>query len=198
MEHGIDHDALDDALRRCGSSWDAAQTHGLLSGQLAISGAESGFGWLAQVLEGTQHADGDRAECEVMLSALFESTYRQLAERLSAFEPLLPGDSDSTAVRAVALAHWCEGYLHGLVSTSHAEALKARLAAAPLADIIKDMLEITRASAEDDADEESDERAYTEIVEYLRVAAQLVYEELAEFRNESIDNSARRGADALH
>ncbi|MDH3533966.1 MAG: UPF0149 family protein, partial [Gammaproteobacteria bacterium] len=178
--------------------WDAAQTHGLLSGQLAISGAESGFGWLAQVLEGTQHADGDRAECEVMLSALFESTYRQLAERLSAFEPLLPGDSDSTAVRAVALAHWCEGYLHGLVSTSHAEALKARLAAAPLADIIKDMLEITRASAEDDADEESDERAYTEIVEYLRVAAQLVYEELAEFRNESIDNSARRGADALH
>lgn len=198
MEHGIDHDALDNALRRCGSSWDASQTHGLLSGQLAISGAESGFGWLAQVLEGTQHADGDRAECEVMLSALFESTYRQLAERLSAFEPLLPGDSDSTAVRAVALAHWCEGYLHGLVSTSHAEALKARLAAAPLADIIKDMLEITRASAEDDADEESDERAYTEIVEYLRVAAQLVYEELAEFRNESIDNSARRGADALH
>jgi len=198
MEHGIDHDALDNALRRCGSSWDASQTHGLLSGQLAISGAESGFGWLTQVLEGTQQADGDRAECEAMLSALFESTYRQLAERLSAFEPLLPGDSDSTAVRAVALAHWCEGYLHGLVSTSHAEALKARLAAAPLADIIKDMLEITRASAEDDADEESDERAYTEIVEYLRVAAQLVYEELAEFRNESIDNSARRGADALH
>lgn len=198
MEHGIDHDALDDALKRCGSSWDAAQTHGLLSGQLAISGADSGFGWLAQVLEGTGEADRERAECEAMLSALFETTYRQLEQRLSEFEPLLPADSDSTAARAAALAHWCEGFLHGLVSSSHAGALKARLAAAPVADIIKDMLEVTRASAEDGDGDESDEQAYTEIVEYLRVAAQLIYEELADFRHESMTSSARSGADALH
>ncbi len=27
-----------------------------------------------------------------------------------------------TIVRATALAHWCEGFLHGLVSASHGEA----------------------------------------------------------------------------
>jgi uncharacterized protein YgfB (UPF0149 family) len=65
----------------------------------------------------------------------------------------------------------------------HGEALKQRLGEEPLADIIKDMLQITRASADDDGDEESNEIAYTELVEYLRVAAQLTYEELADFRH---------------
>ena len=29
---------LDEALRRCGASWDAAQAHGLLTGRLAVGG----------------------------------------------------------------------------------------------------------------------------------------------------------------
>lgn len=196
MEVTVEHDVLDQALKRCGASWDAAQTHGLLSGRLAIAGADSGFSWLSQVLEGTDPDDAQRGECEAMLSALFESTYQQLSDRQSEFEPLLPEDDDSTAVRAAALAHWCEGFLHGLVSGEHGDALKKRLSAEPLADIIKDMLEITRAVADGDGDAESDEKAYAELVEYLRVAAQLTYEELVDFRrprSESGDEGLKPG-----
>ncbi len=182
MEPSIEHDALDAALRRCGASWDAAQTHGLLSGRLAIAGAEAGFDWLNQVLDGTDPGNALRNECEVMLGKLFESTYRQLSERQSAFEPLLPDDQDSAAVRAAALGHWCEGFLHGLVSGDHGDALKERLGSEPLADIIKDMLQITRAAADEECDDETNEEAYAELVEYLRVAVQLTYEELVEFR----------------
>ena len=185
-ETQIDHSELDAALRRCGASWDAAQTHGLLSGRLAVAGGDSGFGWLSQVLEGTDTSDALRSECEVMLGNLFETTYRQLSERQSEFEPLLPDDSDPTAVRAAALAHWCEGFLHGLVSSDHGDALKQRLASDPLADIIRDMLQITRATVDEGSDEESDEEAYAELVEYLRVAAQLTYEELVEFRRPAV------------
>ena len=182
MEPLIDHHALEAALKRCGASWDAAQTHGLLSGRLAVAGADSGFGWLNQVLEGTEPNDALRSECEVLLGKLFETTYRQLSERQSQFEPLLPDDQDSTAVRAAALGHWCEGFLHGLVSADHGDALRERLGSEPLADIIKDMLQITRAAADEEGDDEADEEAYAELVEYLRVAVQLTYEELAEFR----------------
>ncbi len=199
MDQAIRHDELDTALRRCGASWDAAQTHGLLAGRLAIAGANSGFEWLGQVLEGTDSADALRSECELMLGTLFESTYRQLAERQSEFEPLLPDDDDSTEVRAAALARWCEGFLHGLVSSEHSDALKERLSADPLADIIKDMLQITRATVEDGSDEESNEAAYAELVEYLRVAAQLTYEELVEFRDETTGDPADDGdAEVLH
>ena len=194
MEQGIDHYVLEDALKRCGSGWDASQSHGLLSGRLAIAGADSGFDWLSQVLEGTNKADTMRAECESMLGALFEGTYRQLDERQSEFEPLLPNVDDCTSVRATALAHWCEGFLHGLVAANHGDDLKTRLAAEPLADIIRDMLQITRASADEDSDTQSDDSAYTELVEYVRVATQLVYEELADLRRPTSESAN----DALH
>jgi yecA family protein len=185
MESDVSHDTLNDALRRCGATWDAAQCHGLLSSRLAIVGAGAGVEWFQQVLDGADASDASREDCERLLGALFNVTYRQLSERLSEFAPLLPDDSDSTSIRAVALGHWCEGFLHGLVSAELGDALKQRLAEDPLADIIKDMLQITRASAEEDDDEDDSEIAYMELVEYLRVAAQLAYEELAEFRRPS-------------
>ncbi|MDJ0814191.1 MAG: UPF0149 family protein [Woeseiaceae bacterium] len=194
----MEHDRLEDALRRCGSGWDASQAHGLLAGRLAIGGADSGFDWLSQVLEGTDANDVLRAECETLLGALFEHTLRQLSERQSEFEPLLPDDGETTPIRAAALAHWCEGFLHGLVSARHGDALKERLAAEPLADIIRDMLEITRAAADEDDASDADEEAYVELVEYLRVAAQLTYEELAEIRDPAGSTDDREGSGALH
>ena len=186
MSAEIDHDIFDDALKRCGANWDAAQSHGALSGRLAVTGAAGMQDIVATVLDGTDTSNALRRECESMLETLYQRTHRQLSERLSDFSPLLPDDEDPAARRTEAIAHWSEGYLHGLVSSGHDDALKSRLAAEPIADIIKDLLEITRAVVgEDDEDEES-EAAYAEIVEYLRVAAQLVYEELADLRPERV------------
>ena len=193
MEEKVDHDVLDDALKRCGASWDAAQTHGLLTGRLAIAGVPAGPDWLQQVLEGTDENSALQYECRQLLDALYQSTYWQLTERLSEFTPLLPDDDADAALRALAMAHWCEGFLHGLVSAQHGDAVRDRLAAEPLSDIIRDMLEITRAEVDADADDEGTEAAYAELVEYLRVAAQLAYEELADLRNRPSE-----GPDTLH
>ena len=182
MEPSVNHDELDAALKRCGASWDAGQAHGLLCSRLAILGADAGIGWLDQILEGSDPDNALRRECESMLDALYAYTHRQLADRQSEFEPLLPDDSDSTITRADAIARWCEGFLHGLVSGSPDENLKERLSSDPLSDIIKDMLQITRAAVDEGLDDETNESAYTDLVEYLRVAVQLTYEELAEFR----------------
>lgn len=183
MEEKVGYDELESALRRCGASWDAAQTHGLLTGRLAIAGVAAGPEWFLQVLEGTDESNAFRKECQTMLDTLYQATFWQLSERLSDFYPLLPDDDADAAQRTEAMAHWCEAFLHGLVSSEHDQALKDRLAAEPLSDIIKDMLQITRASIDEDSDEEDNEAAYAEIVEYIRVAAQLAYEELADIRN---------------
>ena len=197
MISDVDHDTLNDALRRCGATWDAAQAHGLLSSRLAVAGAAGGLDWLHQVLEGTDESDALRSECAAMLNTLFQDTLRQLSERLSEFAPLLPDDSDSASARAAALAHWCEGFLHGLVSVDYGEALKERLAGDPLADIIRDMLQLTRADVGEDSDDETNEAAYAEIVEYVRVAVQLTYEELADLRSRPGEFSTGAG-ETLH
>lgn len=197
MGYEVDYDNLNDALRRCGVSWDAAQAHGLLSSRLAVGGADAGTGWLQQVLQEADESDALRTECEGLLNTLFQDTLRRLSERLSEFEPLLPDDSDSASLRASALARWCEAFLHGLVSIDHGVALKQRLAKDPLADIIRDMLQLTRAAADEESDDETNEAAYAEIVEYVRVAVQLAYEELAEFRGRSGNPQAESG-ETLH
>jgi len=183
MAEQLNHDALEAALKRCGANWSAAQSHGLLAGRLAVAGPGCGAEWLAMVLDGVDNNNALRTECENMLSSAFGEAYRQLAERLSEFEPLLPDDAEGAGTRTTGLAHWCEGFLHGLVSTQHADELKKRLAAEPLVDIIRDMLQITRAAVDDDDDDEANEEAYAELVEYLRVAAQLAFEELADIRD---------------
>ena len=183
MEENVAYEQLEDALRRCGSSWDAAQAHGLLTGRLATGGVASGPEWLLQVLEGVDENNAARAACQQLLDVLYQATFWQLTERLSEFAPLLPDDETDAQVRTVAMAHWSEGFLHGLVSTQHGDALKERLAAEPLSDIIRDMLQITRAGVDEEVDEEVNEAAYAEIVEYLRVAAQLAYEELSDIRH---------------
>lgn len=192
VEQSVNHDELDAALKRCGATWDAGQAHGLLCSRLAVLGADAGTGWLDQVLAGSDPDNVLRRECEILLDALYAYTHRQLSQRQSEFQPLLPDDSDSTIIRAEAIAHWCEGFLHGLVSGSPDVGLKKRLADEPLSDIIKDMLQITRATVDEDTEEETNEAAYADLVEYLRVAAQLTFEELAEFR------SAPDGTEVLH
>jgi len=182
MELVIDYSDLEAALSRCGSTWNAGQAHGLLCSRLALAGGEGASRWLAQVLADTDPENEFRAECETLLGALCTATWQQLAERQSDLRLVLPEDDDPVQLRADAMGQWCEGFLHGLVSEKHGDELRARLAGDPLSDIIKDLLEITRASADDEDESES---AWAELVEYLRVIAQLTYEELAEFRDPS-------------
>lgn len=196
MDEKVDHDRLDEALKRCGATWDAAQSHGLLTGRLAVAGVAAGPQWLLQVLKGVESSEAEQGECRKMLDTLFQATYWQLSERLSEFTLLLPDDHSDARERAAAMAHWCEGFLHGLVSAAHGDALRDRLAAEPLADIIRDLLQVTRADVDGDEDEETNESAYAELLEYLRVAAQLTYEELSDLR-ERPSTSARR-QDTVH
>lgn len=197
MDEKVDHDELDDALKRCGSNWDAAQTHGLLTGRLAVAGVQAGPEWYLQVLEGTDEANAQLSACQTMLDTLYQTTFWQLSERFSEFAPLLPDDFSDASERTAAMARWCEGFLHGLVSAKHGDALRDRLAAEPLSDIIRDILQITRAEIDDETDEETNEAAYVELVEYLRVAAQLAYEELAEIRHAG-EGDATSSPDTMH
>ena len=197
MNQLIDHNELDESLQRCGSNWSAGQVHGLLCSRLSVAGADGAAMWISQVLADTNPEDLERNACEALLDSLCSNTWQQLVERQSEFVLLLPDDEDSAVVRTAAMGYWCEGFLHGLVAEKHNEELKTRLAAEPLADIIKDMLEITRVTVGEDSDDDEDENAYAELVEYLRVAVQLAYEELAEFRT-PVNSESPDTSETLH
>ena len=132
MESIIDHNELDAALRSCGSTWNAGQAHGLLCSRLALTGADGASPWLKQVLADTDPDNAQRTECASMLEALWATTCRKLSARQSDFMLLLPDNDDPAPAKAEAMGQWCEGFLHGLVSETHGDELRARLASDPL------------------------------------------------------------------
>jgi uncharacterized protein YgfB (UPF0149 family) len=203
MSSVIDHNEVEAALRASGSSWSAAQAHGLLCSRLAVLGVDGGADWLGLLFQDSAAANDAHTDDIMILQQAGTETYRQFADRQSAFDLLLPDESESISTIATAMAEWCEGFLHGLVSDVKGESLKQKLAAEPLSDIIRDMLEMTRAAAGvDDGvegdDEEGDDEALTELIEYLRVAAPLVYEELEELRRPAGPLTTLPESDAVH
>ena len=97
------------------------------------------------------------------------------------FEPLLPDDEQPLNGRANALALWCTGFLYGLGTgqISDLEALNG-----DVGEIVRDFTEISRATGDDADADESNEQAYAELVEFIRVAAQVVFEELLPLRRQ--------------
>lgn len=197
MDQSIDHNELDEMLRACGSNWNAGQVHGLLCSRLSVAGTAGVAMWASQVLAGTEADEPACHRCRSILDTLSSFTWQQLAARQSEFDLLLPDDAEPADVRAEAMGFWCEGFLHGLVAEKHSEELKKRLAVDPLADIIKDMLEITRITVGDEDESKDNEAAYAELVEYIRVATQITYEELADFRP-AADELLLVESDTLH
>ncbi len=186
-KYSINFMDLENALDACGSSWHSAQAHGLLCGRLSVLGAYAFSVCVEQIFDNAAKESGQCNECESMLESIFKDTWLQLVERQSEFELFLPDDDLSIDDRTDAISQWCDGFLHGLVTGQRPKKLKEYLTKDPIDSIIKDFLEITRATTDTDTNCEDNERAFNEIMEYIRVSVQLIYEDLAEFRNDATD-----------
>jgi len=168
------HD-LDETLRRAGAACDAAESHGTLCGALC-AGLDSDAPWLEHILDQATGTPEAQRRCREALTALRDSTHGQLAGGSLEFAPLLPDDELSLADRTDALSEWCQGFLYGIGLAG--DRLKLEELSEECGEILKDISQISQAGFEGDGASDEDETAYAEIVEYVRMGVQLLYEEL--------------------
>ena len=169
---------FEDVLATAGSLADAAEAHGSLCGALCSMSPYRMQDWVNEILpDGSALSD----ESAAMLERVFTATANSFGEQGMEFEPLLPDDEQPLNGRANALALWCSGFLYGLGSghISDLEALNG-----DVGEIVRDFTEISRATGDDADADESNEQAYAELVEFIRVAAQVVFEELLPLRRQ--------------
>ena len=159
---------LDRKLRH--SSWKsgASEAHGLLSG-LACRGIRSEQlrtrAWLLQLSEKT---DLD------LLEGLYDWILRDLHSDGFEFALLLPGADADCAQKTESLADWCGGFVQGFLHDG--ERVLADFPAA-VREALDDIIAISRVDPNPPTNDET-ERQLAEIEEYLRVAAQIIFEEL--------------------
>jgi uncharacterized protein len=151
-----------------------AEIHGLVTGLLCTGNADADPEDIGQLLQPPQN-----------LPDLARKIFQQLADASKAqlsgleydFQPLLPSDVDPLRARVVALAEWCDGFTVGFAAacfqpesklgTEVRETLADFAQFAGMADSINEL-------------SDHDEVDYMELVEYVRMAATMVYQQLAD------------------
>lgn len=165
------YDAAARLLHEAGVTTSPAEVHGIITGVLcAPQGAR--VAWQELVLGREVQQPPALAQ---LLTVLHRTTHAHLNGMECDFAPLLPGDEHSLAEQIEGLSDWCSGYLLGL----HAGGVKeGETLAGDAGEVIRDIARISEADLDASLADEEEARALVEIVEYLRVGVQLVFEEL--------------------
>ena len=172
----MDYSALNNLCDGMALDIGAAECHGLLCGMICASPDAQGADWLA-LLDETENAAQSVLDSQQrqQLLQLYEQTEQQLKADDFSLELLLPDDDEPLQHRTRAIVEWCQGFLYG--AGNGRISLETELSD-DVREILTDFSEISRASYEGDEDNDEDEAAYIELVEYIRGAVMLIFTEL--------------------
>jgi uncharacterized protein YgfB (UPF0149 family) len=177
---------LTNALSTTSLKLHPSQAHGLICGILCGK-LDKEAAWEALVTGGKESS-----EAHEVLQELFNQSTQQLKEFLFELQLMLPPDSEELPERAEALTLWCQGFLTGLklvqIPIVHREP-------SDITDAINDLIEIAKMNYEEVVASEEDEAAYAELVEYVRMAAILIYQEVKE---QSVSQKQSDASNQLH
>ena len=161
------------ALHSGHSPMHPSQVHGYLCGLICATGGATNAAWQQQIF-----GDSPDATSVDTLQNLYETSYHQMTDFSFEFSLLLPEGDAKIDVRTEALGLWSQGFLTGLqqenVPIENREP-------SDLTEAIDDLVEIAQVNFDsmNEADNNDDnETAYFELVEYVRLAALLVFHEL--------------------
>jgi uncharacterized protein YgfB (UPF0149 family) len=153
-----------------------AEAHGTLAGALCATGAYRLEDWLADILpEGA--ATGDAA---AQLRELYDETRAALTSTQMQFDLLMPDDEQPIELRTEALTLWCNGFVYGLGTSG---APDPELLPGDAGEIVRDLAQIMRAGVDEREGLEANEAALAELVEFVRVGVQVVFEEMGALRH---------------
>ena len=154
-------------LSAANTPFSAGYIHGRMSGLLCSDARQLPVLW--ETFLSDMELDDELVQNE-LLSKLFVFTATHLEEGPGAMEILLPDDEAPLSERLSAISEWCDGFLEGIALEN--QALQLDIVQEVLADLakIKEVAVKTKSTKEN-------ETAYTEVVEFIRVAVLLVHAE---------------------
>lgn len=162
---------IDLALSKTALKLHPSQVHGLICG-LLCGNANSAAAWEELITGGKESA-----KTHEVLQQLYDMSAKQLNDFLFEFQLIIPADDQALPQRAEALTLWCQGFLTGL---KLAQIQIVDREPSEVTEAINDLIEIAKMNYEEVVASEEDEAAYVELVEYVRMAVILIYQDLRE------------------
>lgn len=162
-----DYDEIKSELEKASVTFPPSQIHGIICGIICAE-PEAKKLRLEKWVEIKNRATKKRCQ------QLYADTYQQLNEFSFEFNLLLPSDEEDINLRTEALGLWCQGFLAGL---SQDQTIKEKFNS-EVQDAIDDITEIAQVNYGEITENETDETAYFELVEYVRLAVLMIFQEL--------------------
>ena len=165
---------LNNALRALDFGERTSELHGFLCGAVALDVSYPLDTCIATLAPDLSHITLND-ELNDLLSSLYEAVRQQMTDPVLQLDLLIPEDElIDLSSRVTALAAWCDGFLFGLANAG----LQAQ-AELPqdTAEILQDLTRISHLHGAEVGDED-EEVSYNELLEYVRMSALLVAEEL--------------------
>lgn len=157
-------------LKKPSEIFHPSEVHGVLCGILCGSSNKNNKSW-----ETLPFVNSKDKKNYTVIQQLYEKSYDQLNEFSFEFALLLPKDNLNINKRAEALGLWCQGFITGLdherVEIKHREPSE-------VTEAINDLIEISKVNYGEITENEEDETAYFELVEYVRLAVLMIFQEL--------------------
>jgi hypothetical protein len=165
-------DQVKHALAVINKKANPAETHGMLCGFIAAGNKMDGKSWIDIILG---HTAFKTKKNRNTILALYEVSFEKLVSVEFDFKLLLPSDAEPLPTRAEALSHWCQGFLAGL---KLAGIDIRRGVSADSQEALHHLTEISQLDYEIIEISETDEIAFVEVSEYVRMAIILIYTEI--------------------
>lgn len=170
----LNYDELSQQLEDWAGISSSSEIHGLIAGLGSVALANN-YQQVESIVMRHLEENECPAEAKTALQTMQETVMEQYADGDFSFEILLPDDDEELASRVSALAQWCQGFLIGFgtgVKSSDAQFSQEAQ------EVLRDLVEITHVAEELEQDgSEEDEVALTELEEYVRAAAMMLYSE---------------------
>lgn len=172
------NEKLQDTLDTAQRSESPAEVHGLITGAICNHMFTGIRPSLFEILTG-EKAASEASDIESIFTELYRDSSDVLFDPTLEFILLLPDESEPLEYRTKLLAEWCQGYCLGLM---HNDKLVIDNLPEESPEHVRHLLEISNATTSDNADTEEDEWALAELQEYVKVAVQIIFEDIVESR----------------
>jgi len=161
----------------------AAHLHGLLCAQICCTQPFVADAWVEAQMKRNLNVRtlnipfGAVKRAKQLLEAVYQTSFTQLNGLGFDFELLLPDDEEDLLTKTQALSEWCDAFVNELVRLKPEQSFYS--------DDAREAIEHIRTTADINQDilenDEQEEQAYMEILEYIRLSVVLIYMETTKY-----------------
>ena len=170
---------IDKIREKSGISFDVSECHGKISACLCSENMTAEALLPEEINADESCLSAETMKLKTVLLSLIAETLEQLNDAEMSFYPLLSPDAESITDRTLTLSRWCQGFIDGFGLVIAQKNISIdQIKQDIIGEIIEDFSQISKLTSASVMNEDGEELAYMEVVEYVRVGVQLIFEEM--------------------